>query len=552
MATPALADINEKLHLIQGSLLGCYFIGSSPASWLYLAGADVQPRHACLLRIGDRVRVQKHAEDSAITVFSKKRQRREIVQYPTYLEDGDILQIGGSRFTFRADTSRLERHFFPVKKGDVKEIEAAKLPALALQKIKSLLPEGALAHDPAVFGKQLLQKLVATTNARSGILFLKQEKDKDAPDQEDFEPLAMHTESSSRKIQMPENFFSQIVAADLPKLFEVMGYTGNKTQSADRLRLCYLYQPIFLATQLLGAILLIGDISARDSFRQYFPLLGDLAGNYVAPFLTLLEQKKDMEAALEEAQKIQFSMLPVGTSPQFLELASPVSLEFAGLYRPASQVAGDYLDVFFAQQNQLYFCLGDVAGKGPAAGLVMATVRAYLKLLVPRFVRTDDIINHINKNLAQDLQKMGGKFMSMVMFRWDETNRKLYYTPAGEEHFQILGQDGVIRSQQIRGTVLGLMANTQYKETELALDEGDTLVVATDGVWEAHNREGTMWERDNFYASIKKGQGRNVCDMLRIIGDGLEKFTAGVEKPHDDVTLLVVQKKSAPVVSINK
>jgi serine phosphatase RsbU (regulator of sigma subunit) len=562
MATLSLySHATQQKHVLQGRLV--YTIGSAPDNWLRLEDETVHPHHAIISIAGEKIKIQKFQEHVEIKI------QHIPIKIPGYLKHGDVLTLGKIEFEFQAET-RLTSQFKFSREAHINKMVcsvdiSSGYPAPGE---KALLTYQATALNQEQFGIQLLGELVALTKAYGGLLLV-QKQDAGKKIEDCFTPLAVKA-PAGETLAIPYELFTNAPHAGNLNHAKVLvaAEAMAKSGSSGILSCSYCYLPLLLKSQWM-VVLLVGTFGNHKNFQDTLPALCSAAGAYIIPMLELLGKYNVQEAELQTAQQIisyqeaelkaanaiQASLLPVASRCQQIEV--PVSLDIWGVYRPAGQVGGDYLDILFSQdESQLYFCIGDVSGKGQAASLVMATVRAYFRLLASQGVRTNTIVEQLNRHLHQDLHKIGKLFVTMMVFRWDEMSGQLFYTPAGT-HLWIIRQDGSVSPQERTGTIIGMrdkLSEEQKEESLLPLAEGEILVLATDGVWEARNQKEEAWEdqENNFITSLRQSPKTSALAVLHHLLNDLECFTAGVGIAHDDISLLVIQKKAKPIVMVDR
>ena len=284
----------------------------------------------------------------------------------------------------------------------------------------------------------------------------------------------------------------------------------------------------------------VGAFSERDT--ELLSAFSDQAALAIenARLLHHARQHERMEQELKIASQIQRRLLPHG-------VPTVPGLELYGWMYAAKDVGGDYYD-FVADPSgeSLFFCVGDVSGKGVPAGLVMASARSALRSLVERGTRsTLEIVLALNRLLCADLdQEM---FLSFVLMRWDSSTGKIAWTGAGHENLLIWRQaTRGIEVQKTGGMVLGLTtrAEEQFVERSLDLAPGDGLVLYTDGVTEALNEQREQFLLERLVESSTRHAHQPPKPALHaILGDVL-RFK-GRATQRDDITLVVV-KRSRP------
>mgnify|MGYP002400287461 CR=1 FL=1 len=281
----------------------------------------------------------------------------------------------------------------------------------------------------------------------------------------------------------------------------------------------------------------VGAFSARDV--ELLSAFSDQAALAIenARLLHHARQRERLDQELKIASQIQRKLLPHGVP------AIP-GLELYGWMYAAKEVGGDYYDfVLDPSGKSLFFCVGDVSGKGVPAGLVMASARSALRSLVERGTRsTLEIVLSLNRLLCSDLdQEM---FLSFVLMRYDAPSGEIQFCGAGHENLLIwrhARQD--IEVQKTGGMVLGLTtrAEEQFVERRLDLAPGDGLVLYTDGVTEALNEQREQFTLERLVETARRHAHQSPKPALHaVLGDVL-RFK-GRATQRDDITLLVVKR----------
>ena len=246
-----------------------------------------------------------------------------------------------------------------------------------------------------------------------------------------------------------------------------------------------------------------------------------------------IEQKQAMEHELNLASRIQQSLLP----KSFPEMPG---VELYGLTKSAKEIGGDYFDVLASGDN-FYFCIGDVSGKGVPAGLIMSELRSIVRSFASSHDSPREILMYTAQLLLQDIGG-SGKFVSMLLFRWD--GEKLLYSSAGHEHILHYHHDsGDCHAYRSGGVVLGVdfrNFSRLLKEKSLPWQPGDVILLFTDGATEANNENKEMFKIDRLQRAVEKYHDLSVQAMIEAILDDIIEFTGDVEQ-HDDITLLAIK-----------
>ncbi|GBF50216.1 serine phosphatase RsbU [Leptospira ryugenii] len=253
-----------------------------------------------------------------------------------------------------------------------------------------------------------------------------------------------------------------------------------------------------------------------------------------------LSKKERLEKEIEIAKEIQATLLPRKTPDISF-------LKFAGFMMPARGIGGDYYDYILSPNgNELYLCIGDVSGKGVAAGLVMATVRTILHSLVRVKDSPWDIISDINNYLFSSYRDaVTPRFMSLILLRWNFETNEVVYSGAGHGNFLIYRSESKsIESIDTKGVILGISAdiNTYKNEQILTVHPKDTILMFTDGVVEAYNESEEQFGEDALQNSFLSSIESEPKMILESIYTNLKAFTKSKEQ-HDDITMVAIRKQ---------
>ena len=220
---------------------------------------------------------------------------------------------------------------------------------------------------------------------------------------------------------------------------------------------------------------------------------------------------------------------------------------------PAKEIGGDYYDFLpNYQANNLSVVIGDVSGKGVAAGLLMAMVKTCLYALNKQPISPKAILLSTNQMLYEHINAK--KFMTMLYLTWDPTQKKLFYSSAGHEHILVyrnkLVNEGVVpegTSPNVEailsgGFMLGMVPEIEQflEDRELALSPGDKVILYTDGVTEARNISEELFSLKRLTDIISKHGSKSAQDLLTIIKEEVYSYI-GTREQYDDITLVVME-----------
>jgi sigma-B regulation protein RsbU (phosphoserine phosphatase) len=218
---------------------------------------------------------------------------------------------------------------------------------------------------------------------------------------------------------------------------------------------------------------------------------------------------------------------------------------------PAREVGGDLYDAFYAPDGLFCFLVGDVSGKGAAAGMFMARTRSLVRMAVvelwPRLAEDERspayIAEAVNRELCQDNRER--MFVTLFLGFLDVHSGVLTYINAGHPVPYLLCARGEL--QRIDGkpqAPLAVRAGTRYQIRTVTLEHGDALFACTDGVVEAMNGAGELYSPDRLEAQLRAAVDAAPETMVHAIKLNVDAFTGAAPKA-DDVTMLAVRRPAA-------
>jgi len=243
-----------------------------------------------------------------------------------------------------------------------------------------------------------------------------------------------------------------------------------------------------------------------------------------------LESERRAAQELEIARMVQARLFPQ-TLPPF------GTLEYAGVCVQARQVGGDYYDFLNLGQERLGLVVGDIAGKGIAAALLMANLQANLRSQCAiALEHPQRFLESVNRLFFENT--IESAYATLFFAEYDNHARRLRYANCGHLPGLLLRSDGTLDRLGSTCTVLGLFKNWDCAIGESTLLPGDSLVLYTDGVTEAFH-EGEEFGEQRLIESLKRHQGLRPQPLLDAILGDLKQFSP--HEQHDDITLLVAK-----------
>jgi sigma-B regulation protein RsbU (phosphoserine phosphatase) len=277
---------------------------------------------------------------------------------------------------------------------------------------------------------------------------------------------------------------------------------------------------IIVVCMVSGSVLMLVE-HVQASLRQK----NELLERTVEKGTLALEQQ---EQELNRAREIQQMLLP-NTLPQV------VGAQIAAAWQPARTVGGDYFDVIRLDENRLGICVGDVAGKGITAALLMANLQASFRAFATPDATPDVVCSKLNKFLCNNVA--AGKFVTFFYAILDVRNLSLHYENAGHCPGLLQRQRGGSQSLAGDGAVLGVLSDWNYRAFTVSLQRGDKLLFFTDGIVEAENSAMEEFGEQRLL-HISARDHSSAVEMQRSIMQQVTEFCGG--NFRDDATLLVV------------
>ncbi len=237
---------------------------------------------------------------------------------------------------------------------------------------------------------------------------------------------------------------------------------------------------------------------------------------------------QQQEEELKRAREIQQMLLP-STLPQ------PPGVQIAGAWQPAREVSGDYFDVIQLDKDRIGICVGDVAGKGITAALLMANLQASFRAFATAEASPQVVCTKLNKFLCANIAS--GKFVTFFYAVLDSSTRTLTYENAGHSP-GLLVRKGTTETLRGGGAVLGALPDWTYQDYMAQLQPGDRILLSTDGITEAENAQLEEFGERRLLEAARAHDG-SALDLQRAIMQQVTAFCGG--NFRDDATLLVVR-----------
>ncbi len=249
---------------------------------------------------------------------------------------------------------------------------------------------------------------------------------------------------------------------------------------------------------------------------------------------------KDRQRILEElavASQLQRDILPL-KNPQVN------GLSIVAKNRPASEIGGDSFNII-SVKDKVFIYVGDVTGHGIASALIMTMVNSLISVFAEIYANAFDIVRYTNKHIKKHVKK--AMYMTMVLLSWDISLKKLTFVGAGHEHVLVFRRAiGKCEAIVSGGVALGMVPDNSslIKEKEIFLDDGDFVILYSDGITEARNINEELYGLERLIKAVEIYANEFSAEGLNYkIAMDVSTFMKG-HVQLDDMTLIVIQKIS--------
>jgi serine phosphatase RsbU (regulator of sigma subunit)/predicted enzyme related to lactoylglutathione lyase len=249
-----------------------------------------------------------------------------------------------------------------------------------------------------------------------------------------------------------------------------------------------------------------------------------------------LELERRSAQELEIAKQVQARLFPQTLPPL-------KTLDYAGICIQARHVGGDYYDFLALGNQRLGFVIGDIAGKGIAAALLMANLQANLRSQFA-LARDEPLLFLQSVNRLFFHSTADSAYATVFFADYDDAERRLRYANCGHLSAILLRQNGQVERLHATATVLGLFEEWHSPTVDCQFSTGDIFTLYTDGVTEAFNESEEEFGEDRLIAALERHSKLPPQALLSAIVDEIKTFSP--HEQHDDITLIVAKCTAAP------
>jgi sigma-B regulation protein RsbU (phosphoserine phosphatase) len=340
-------------------------------------------------------------------------------------------------------------------------------------------------------------------------------------------------------VTSPDAAISALQSRPFDLVLMDLNYTGDTTSGREGIDLLSRVQEL---DRLLPVIVMTGwgsvDLAVeamRRGVRDFVQKPWDNA-HLVATLRQEIDagrERRRSEAAerreLAEALKIQQRLLPQQV-PQI------DGWEIAASWQPATGVGGDCFDAIRFGEARMALSIADVVGKGIPAALLMSNLQAAVRAFASEVTEPQALCHQVNRILCGNIAE--GRFISFFYCVLDATAGTLTYTNAGHYLPMVVRVDGSAERLGDGGPVLGVLADADYGQAQVALGPGDRIVLFTDGLTEARNEADEEFGEERLLDAAIRHRACSAPALQARLTDAVATFTGG--RVQDDATLIVL------------
>jgi len=285
------------------------------------------------------------------------------------------------------------------------------------------------------------------------------------------------------------------------------------------------------------------SVAGNDQLAELGSSFNTMTEN-LGRLIVVAKEKERLQSELEIAREVQNQLFPKN-APRLR------GLEITGVCNPARMVSGDYYDFISLSDATLAFAIGDVAGKGISAALLMAaiqsTMRTQLTARVPvaaggagtyPHVSPAEQVSQLNRQLYANTAPE--KYATFFFGLYDDSSHVLTYTNGGHLPPMVLSGSGV-EMLDVTGTVVGAFPVARYDEKQARLDRGDMLVAYTDGIVEPENVYGEMFGEERLKDLLLRHAQSDPAELIARTMEAVVEWTGSTEL-QDDMTMVIARR----------
>jgi sigma-B regulation protein RsbU (phosphoserine phosphatase) len=278
-------------------------------------------------------------------------------------------------------------------------------------------------------------------------------------------------------------------------------------------------------------------VSGNDQLAELGVSFNTMTGN-LGRLIAVAKENERLQSELAIAREVQAQLFPRAAP-------SLRGLQLAGVCQPARSVSGDYYDFLSISEGAVAFAIGDVAGKGISAALLMAAIQSNMRTQLTATngngrerLSTAALVSALNRQLYANTAPE--KYATFYFALYDDAEHVVTYTNAGHLPPLVVSREGVQRLE-VTGTVVGAFPSARYDEQKVTLDPGDILVAYTDGMVEPENVFGEMFGEERLQELLLRHAQADSDEIIARAMEAVVQWT-GSSELQDDMTMLVARR----------
>ena len=283
----------------------------------------------------------------------------------------------------------------------------------------------------------------------------------------------------------------------------------------------------------------LNSIKVQNEIRSLSDSLLNMENDlidYGKQLVEISSQKERFETELKLGQDIQKSMI----ATDFEEFASGKNCEIWGLMKPAREVAGDFYDYFEIDEDNIGFVIGDVAGKGITAALIMVEAMTLIKDYANHYDDISEVFYEVNNLLCEG--NVENLFVTCWLGKLNMASGELLFVNAGHNPPLLKHNDEFEYLKTDPDLVLAAMEDMPYTLHKIQLNKGDAIFLYTDGVTEANNNYSGFYGENRLQDMLNKHKNETLKDIIDSIEKDIGDFCDNQEQ-FDDTTMLIIRLK---------
>jgi sigma-B regulation protein RsbU (phosphoserine phosphatase) len=290
--------------------------------------------------------------------------------------------------------------------------------------------------------------------------------------------------------------------------------------------------PVRRLMLVVGLLFLSTSVQITTKYVRISNIPGVGTGLVLLVLMLELKDKLLARDELEAGRTVQKALLPTGPP-------DVAGWDVCLFTRSANDVGGDLVDWQRLDGERVGVALGDVAGKGLPAALLMAKLQATLRALAPDCAGLAELAERANRILCRD--GLPNRFSTLVYLQLERASARVRVVTAGHMP-PLVVRAGSVAEMSRGGPALGLLDTADYTEEAVDLGPGEALIVYTDGVTEAMNGSGDMFGDERLRALVRGTDRLTSAGISEVIRGAVDEFV-GEAPPHDDLSLVIVRRR---------